>query len=301
MKRKTRSVTWPAYVVIAIVILNSNCKSGGYEYRPTYSADTEKKKILLFGVSNLSFYNSTDLFVNYINENLKGARVQAIPSTSVAGFDDKLHRGYFDFSIGSGVQALESAAHGYHIIAASVNSIGNGGVVLVNKDSAVNSYSDLRNKTIATVGPPALPGHMLQMLYLKKNGIDVKNDCRLMYVESFESIYLNLYLGRCSAGFSSVSSWCNYAAARPEIASRVHIKWEMPGLINSAILFRNDLPDEFAVQIQKLVLTMHNSEPGKKALARLGYVRYDKADSSSYAPVKNFLKEYRVLVGNDQP
>ena len=285
---------------IFILCWGANCKSRTNHYEPTYSADTSTQNIL-FGVPSQSYYEVTDLFVSYLNDHLKGVRVQAVASPSFVAFNEKLDQDYYDFTIVSGMQALESARRTYTIIGQAMDERGNRGAIIVNKDSSINQIADLRGKTVASPGPPAVPGHMLQIVYLNNNGIDVNKDIKIHYAESFESVYLNIYLGKCSAGFSTSTRWFGFVKERPEIAAKLLLKWETPAITGNAVIIRNNMDKKTAEKIRNLILTMHQNDQGKKALAKIGFRSFHPADSNSYQSVKDFLKEYSAVTSKHKP
>jgi phosphonate transport system substrate-binding protein len=295
MKGDFYKVLWQLSLVFAFFFF-SDCKQKRENYQPTFSVDTAAKKVLLFGVPTQSYYEITDLFVKYLNKRLDGVQVQTVGVSNFLGYMDKLDQGYFDFTIANGMKALQSARAGYSIVANEVDEKGYAGVVLVNKDSSINTLSDLKGKTVATAGYPALAGHMLQMVFLRKNGIDVNKDLKFSYVESFESVFLNVFLGKCAAGFAITSSWSSFIKLRPEITSKVAVKWITPPIIGNAFLLRNDVTKKIATQLREVVLTMHLNKEGRKALDKIGYVKFEPADSNSYQPVKDFLKDYNNLI-----
>ena len=45
---------------------------------------------------------------------------------------------------------------------------------------------------------------------------------------------------------------------------------------------------------------MHLNEKGKKALADIGYLKFIPADSNTYLPLRNLLKEYRELIADPE-
>jgi phosphonate transport system substrate-binding protein len=285
--------------IFLTLILCQTCKTKTEIYKPTYSADVSSKKVLLFGVPTQSYYEIHNLFVNYLNDHLQGARVQTVAAANFLGYMDKLDHQYFDITIANGFKALEAARNGYSIVGQVVEE-NYAGAILINKDSSINTLADLKGKTIATPGYPALGGHMLQMLYLSKKGVDVKKDIRLKYLESFESVFLNIYLGKCAAGFSTINSWKRFLKRRPELALKVEVKWVTPAIMGNAFLIRNDVDKALAEQLEALLLSMNTSEEGKKALAKIGYFRFKPADSNSYRPVKVFMEEYNTLVREKQ-
>jgi phosphonate transport system substrate-binding protein len=279
------------------VILWVGCNSTKDKYEPSYSLDSSSKNFLLFGVPTQSYYEITDLFVNYLNQNLKEVQLKTVASSSFSGYNEKLDQGYFDVTIVNGMVALRLAEKDYSIIGRAMDKSGNSGVILVNKDSSINSFSDLKGKTIVTPGPPALPGHMLQMLFLNKKGLDVNKDFQLSTCESFESVFLNLYLGKASAGFSTTTSWNIFLKRRPEIASKVQVKWQTQAIIGNALVFRKSLNKQTASRLASLILSMDKTEAGKKALEKIGYLRFEPATSSSFEPLRDVIKEYNSLVG----
>jgi len=282
--------------IFCMSILCNSCKQKTKNYEPNYATDSSHKKILLFGVPTQSYYEIYDLFVNYLNDHLDGAQVQTVVNSTLAGYMKKLGNQDFDLTIVNGGTALQSIRNGYAIIGRTVEEEGYAGAILVNKDSSINIVADLKGKTIASPGYPALGGHILQMLFLSKNGINVNTHIKHQYVESFESVFLNVYLGKCAAGFSTTNSWKRFIKRRPEIASRVTMKWATPAIVANALLLRNTVDKTIARQLKNLVFAMHFSERGKKALGKIGYLKFEPADSATYQPIKEFLKEYNALV-----
>ncbi|MES1226598.1 MAG: phosphate/phosphite/phosphonate ABC transporter substrate-binding protein, partial [Bacteroidota bacterium] len=211
-------------------------------------------------------------------------------------YNQKLDQKYFDFKITNGQRALESEKNGYSIVGKASDDDSYRGVILVNKDSSINNIADLKNKTIASPGEAALAGHMMPMLYLYKNGLNVKTDFRVLYSSSFESAILNIYLGKCSAGFSWISNWNSFIKRRPEIGSRVALQWKTPALINTAILFRNDMDSATTTELRSLLFSLNKSTEGRKALDPIGFTGFEFADSSTYLPVKTFLLEYNSVL-----
>jgi phosphonate transport system substrate-binding protein len=143
-------------------------------------------------------------------------------------------------------------------------------------------------------------GHLLPMVFLYKNGLDVSKQIKLKYLESFESVILNVYLGKCSAGLTTINGWHSFLKRRPEIASKVALKWVTPAVPGNVLLIRNSVDEKTANQLKNLIVTMHMNEQGRKALADLGYTRFVAADSNTYLPFRNLLKEYQAIIANSK-
>jgi phosphonate transport system substrate-binding protein len=290
------------FLIFAIALLlsgiNSGCRQKGKTYEPTYLADSSAKKKLVFIVPTQTFYETADLFVKYLNDHLTGIQIQTVAGSSFMDYVDQVSKGKFDLTITSGNNALGCIRNGYTIIGRVVELYGYSGAIIVNRDSAINDLSDLKGRTIATPGVPALGGHMLQMLYLVKNGFDIRREIKIRKVESFESVIMNVYLGKCAAGFIHKTALYTILDRRPELKSKVSVLLNTPEMVNNPILIRSGLETEIGDQLRQVLFSMHSSEDGRKALAKLGYLRMLPADSNSYQPLKSFLKEYSALVGD---
>ena len=272
------------------------CKPKATPYEPTYSIDSGQKKTLFFGLPTQSYYEIWAAFGKYMNDHLRDIHIQTVASPNFLAYMDSLNARAFDVVLINGILALDSIRLGCSILGTSVEEIANAGVILVNKDSSINNFSDLKGKLVASVGSPGLAGHMLPMLYLLKNGVNVNRDIKLKYLDSFESVILNIYLGKCSAGFTSLNIWNSFVKKRPEIAIKVSKKWETPAVVGNSLVVRNDVSEETISQLKRVLLTMHLNEKGKKALADIGYLKFLPADSNSYGPLRILLKEYKELV-----
>ncbi|MES1216384.1 MAG: PhnD/SsuA/transferrin family substrate-binding protein [Bacteroidota bacterium] len=291
---KTGAIVFTIVVVCFFGYIS--CKSKEVKYEPTYVTDPATKKILLFGVPGQPYYEATSSLVKYLNQHLKNVQVQTVASFTLEEYVHKLDQGYFNFTIFNGIKALEEQKNGYSIVGKVGDDDSYRGVILVNKDSVIRDINDLKNKSIASPGQAALAGHMMPMLYLHKNGIDVNKDIRLVYCSSFESAIMNVYLGKSAAAFSWITNWKSFIKRRPEIAAKVDLKWETPPLINTAILFRNDMDKETADELKNLLFTLHESEEGKNILDKIGFTKFEPADSNTYQPVKRFMTEYNAAI-----
>jgi phosphonate transport system substrate-binding protein len=290
-----KSVFFLSSVLLGVTVVLPSCnglssKKKGYE--PSYSPAPHSKKMLLLGVPNQPYYEITSPLVKYLNQHLKTTQIQIVASPSLNDYLDKLDQQYFDFTLIHGVKALECARNGYTIIGKGSDDDSYRGAILVNKDSAVNNFSDLKGRTIAVPSTKALAGTMMPLLFLHQHGVDVNNDLKFIYLESFESVIMNIYLGKCSAGACWVKSWEAFVKRRPELADKIMLKWVTPPLVQNAIIFKNDMAPETAKELKQLLLHIHDTEEGRNALKVIGFDQFVGADSNTYEPVKKFMKEY---------
>jgi phosphonate transport system substrate-binding protein len=277
-------------------LLLASCDGHPKNYEPTFSADSSNKKVLIFGLPNLSSYGDCDLFIKYLNKNLSKVKIRILACTNADDYLDKLTKRVFDFTIINGSLVLDAEKSGYSIVGKMGDDDKYRSVIFVRKDSGINKFSDLAGKTLTTSGPNALAGTMMPLFFLYKNGVNIKRDIKRLYAPSFESTIMNVYLGRCSAGASKRAVAVDMFKQRPEIDSKLAIKWETPPLINNALFIRNDMDTVMVNELTKLIFTLQDSEEGRKALVPLDVTKFEKATSETYKPLKQFLTEYNAVM-----
>jgi ABC-type phosphate/phosphonate transport system substrate-binding protein len=74
------------------------------------------------------------------------------------------------------------------------------------------------------------------------------------------------------------------------------VKWTTPSLPSTAVLFRKDVNPGLIKTIASLLFNLHKDEKGRQALQRVGIGRFEPADSTTYRPVKEFLRKSDSLI-----
>ena len=154
------------FIFWAIGILSlASCNSHNKNYEPTFSPDSSNKKVLVFGLPNLSSYGDCDLFIKYLNKNLSKARIRVLACLNADDYLNKLKKRAFDFTIINGSLVLDAEQNGYSIVGKMGDDDKYRSVIFVRKDSAINKFSDLTGKTLTTSGPNALAGTMMPLFF----------------------------------------------------------------------------------------------------------------------------------------
>lgn len=286
--------------IVLLIVFFSGCQNDGIkeDYTPLYSttAPLNHKTIYIFGIHPL--HNSERLFavyapmIDYINARLGNAELRLESSRDYPSFDNKLAAGHFDFALPNPYQTVTSADHGYKIFGKMGDDQNFRGIILVRKDSKIDSIDDLKGKTVSFPAPTALAATMMPQWYLYKRGIDIKKDIKNNYVGSQESSIMNVYFGKSAAAATWSSPWHAFIKKRPEVAAELMIKWETVSLPNNGLVVRNDVPQDIAEKVADIIVTLHTHEKGRKILRTMELSRYERADDKTYVPVREFLKKF---------
>src|SRR5690242_6659534 len=93
------------------------CKKDS-SYRPTYSqTETEQKNTLTVGTASSSFYEPTDMMIQYMNKRLKNKQLQIVTGSNYEEFLNKISKGIYDITLLNGLEALKAQKYGYKIVA----------------------------------------------------------------------------------------------------------------------------------------------------------------------------------------
>lgn len=286
-------------LLLTITVLLFSCKNSSppKPYQPVYSTSVDSHTTLLLGLPGFSFYDSFEDLCNYLTQKLPG-NIKVRPAAAV-NFDEYITRAQkaeFDITFTNGAFALQLDSLNYSIVAKVTDDSRYRGVILTRKDSVFKTVSDLRNKILCCAGVNTLAGAKMPLYFLAKNGLDVKNDLRLMNVASFETVFMNVYLGKCSAGTAWLESWDSFAEARPDIASKLVVRWQTDPLVNVAMLMKDDMDSLVKKTLVQLFIDLPKSTEGRQLLKQIGYSGFQKADSTNYRQVKHFLNVYEKTV-----
>jgi len=75
------------------------------------------------------------------------------------------------------------------------------GVIITRHNSSIINIDDLKGKKIMIVSPKSAGGYLSQKMFLKRKGIDVERDLRIIDAKRQENVILGVYRGEADAGF----------------------------------------------------------------------------------------------------
>jgi phosphate/phosphite/phosphonate ABC transporter binding protein len=84
------------------------------------------------------------------------------------------------------------------------------GVIITGYNSGIMNIGDLKGKKIMIVSPTSAGGYLSQKMFLKRKGIDVERDVKLIDAKRQENVILGVYRGEADAGFireSALAVW----------------------------------------------------------------------------------------------
>lgn len=234
--------------------------------------------------------------IDYLNVRLGGPVLELEASRDYEAFEQKLYYRNFDFALSNPYQTVMAVTNGFRIFAKMGDDDQARGLILLRRDSPISAVGDLKGKTISYPAPSALAATLLPQAYLHEHGLDTQKDVDNRYVGSEESSILSVYLGRAAAGTTWPSAWVRFQRDDPAKAAELTVKWETPSLPNGGWVARDDIPPELVDKLTTLLLSLHESEEGRRLLDHMLVSRFEPATDSTYQPVQDFLRQFNDTV-----
>lgn len=290
----------------SLLAILAGCDNGSeqkQQYTPKFSEKPleQKKEEYIFGIHPLhnpqQLQSIYDPLMDYLSAHIPEITFRLEASRNYAAFEEKLYAGKFQFALPNPYHTVVAAdGKGYKIIAKMGNDDNFRGIIVVRKDSGITDILQLKGKKISYPAPTALAATLLPQYYLATHGIDVNKDVENLYVGTHESSLMNVYLKQVSAGATWPSAWKFFEKEHPEFANELEVKWQTDKLPNNGIIANNDVPAAIVNKVADLLINLHTVPEGQEILARMPLERFEKADSQTFQPVREFVDNFTRTV-----
>jgi phosphonate transport system substrate-binding protein len=284
-------------LLLDLPLLADSSKQSDDTYEPRFSTQS-RSKLTKYIIGIHPLHNPKRLFevygpiVDFLNANMPEADFTLEASRNYEDFDRKLYSGHFDFAMPNPYQTINSLKHGYHVFGKMADDDDFRGIILVRRDSGINTVADLKGKAVSYPAPTALAATLMTQYYLHTHGIDVNHDIENRYVGSQESSIINVLRGHVAAGATWPVPWKTFSNENPQLASQLEVKWQTEPLQNNGWVMRKDLPPELTDKFAKLLFNLDRHDPGREMLARIPVTRFEPANDDSYGPVQVFIATF---------
>lgn len=162
-------------------------------------------------------------------------------------------------------------------------------VIVVPKDSKINSLNDLKGKKLSTTARVALSTLMIKA-HLRKAGINTKKDLSLIYTPSHNASLISTYKGVTEAGSLMLPP---FKRAKKEIRKSVRVLSLTDGVPHMPIAVAKSLNKATAEKIKMALVQLKNSNEGKALLKHLRWPGFVAAKPSEYDKLKWAVDELK--------
>jgi phosphonate transport system substrate-binding protein len=220
-------------------------------------------------------------------EQRTGLRFKLVGSAKIPVFEQKYEQGDYDFAYMNPYHLL--VAHDCQGYQPLVRDGGRQlrGILVVAKESQIQSVDELAEKRVAFPSPNALGASLLMRAELAKlHGVEIIPH----YVQTHSSVYLHVALGQTIAGGGVAST---LRSQKPEVREKLRILYETRPMSPHPISVHPRVPEADRLKVQQALLEMAKTEAGSALLAKIPMHQAQKASLEDYTPMSTWgLEEF---------
>ncbi|MEX2541496.1 MAG: phosphate/phosphite/phosphonate ABC transporter substrate-binding protein [Trueperaceae bacterium] len=241
--------------------------------------------------------DSLDPLADMLSERLL-IPVETFVSTNYVGLVEAMGTGRVDiglFGPAALVQAMDR--HGAEVILASVRFGSNTykSQFTVRCNSGIESFEDLRGKSIAFVEPGSTSGYQFPYVFLKnEHGIDPNTDMDPINAGSHDAAVLAVYNGDVDVSTTFNDARTAIEGDYPDVMDKLCVLGYTRDIPNDGVVVRPDLDDDLKQQIQQALIEIAETEEGKALTDELFNVTgFAPIDPSAYDVVRDVSREFQ--------
>ncbi|MDH5517630.1 MAG: phosphate/phosphite/phosphonate ABC transporter substrate-binding protein [Gammaproteobacteria bacterium] len=288
----------PVVFLAVLFLLACTSDHDQNNYQPSFASANNAKTTTqyIFGVHPLHnpqrLHEVFSPLMTYLSQHVDNATFKLEASRNYASYNKKLYAGKFDFALPNPYQTVNAIKKGYKVFGKMADDHKFRGIILVRKDSQIQSISDLKGKVVSYPAPTALAATMMPQYYIQTHGLNVMKDIDNRYVGSQESSIMNVFFNHSAAAATWPFPWISLSRERPELAQQLEVKWQTETLPNNGLIVKPDVDQAVVDKVGFLLFRLHQNTEGKEILSRMELSAFEVANQDTYLPVSQFLEKF---------
>ena len=208
-----------------------------------------------------------------------GLRLQFATAPSIPEFERRLQQGQYQVAYMNPYHFTQFSERPGYVAIAKARNKRIRGLIVVAKDSPLQSLKQLQNTTLAFPAPNAFAATLLVQSQLNHLNIDFNSK----YVSSHDSVYRSVAKGLHPAG-GGIQRTLNTLPKR--LRTRLRILWTSAGHTPHAIATHPDLDIEIVTKLQSVLIHLTDSVEGRALLQGLRIQGFETASQSDWDDVR---------------
>ena len=201
-------------------------------------------------------------------------------SQTIPVFEKQLLAGEFDFAYVNPYQLLKTSSPNVYTPLVRDIETDLRGILVVRKDSPYMKLEDLRDQKIAFPSPNALGASLMTRATLTR---EMKIPFKARYVNSHDSVYLNVVLGNTAAGGGVASTLAHQSAT---VRDQLRILHTTAAVAPHPLTAHPRVPEAIRNAVQQTMLSLGKTKSGIKLLSHIPIKTIAIAQMKDYDPLK---------------
>ncbi len=229
-------------------------------------------------------------FSNYLSQQL-GVKVTVIIPNSYQEVIDGLKKKQLHFALLGPKSYIEANKQANTMTAIRIIDIngekGYKGIIIVNKDSNYNQFSDLENKSWAFTDDNSTSGYLIPSIYFASIAhIDPKRFfSQITFSGNHDNSILKVKNGEVAAAATNNVALQKGAGKKWQL-SDFRILWESEFIPNDMFAYRQDIPDSLKQAFTQAALNYHDQQ----GLTAMGATRLVSSQDEDYAFIRKLVE-----------
>ncbi len=218
-------------------------------------------------------------FLAWVSEN-SGVQLRFVTAPDIPTFEKRLKEGAYDFAYMNPYHyTVFHKKPGYKALAKEKDRKLKG-ILVVRKDSKINSIKELGGSTVIFPSPAAFAASILPRSALMKAGVTFTTK----FVSSHESVYLNVEKGLYPAGGGIVRT---FEMLDKAVSQNLRVLWTTPQFTPHAIATHPKLSQDVAKKVLNTFLKMSSDPVGQQKLKLIGFKGIEAASDSEWNDIRH--------------
>lgn len=167
------------------------------------------------------------------------------------------------------------------------------GIIIVRKDSGINTIDDLRNKRIAFTDPQSTSGFIFPVHLFAKHGLEIYKDYDHFFLDGHDNVVLNVLRRRYDAGACYYDARLVALRDNPAQIDELKIIEKTEDISNDPIVAGPRLvaDKEWFNKIRQAFLDLNDHPDREEVFSSLSITGYVKAEDEEYSIIREVLNK----------
>jgi len=163
--------------------------------------------------------------------------------------------------------------------------------IIVNKDSNIKNFKELKNRSFAFVDPLSNTGKTYPTYLLTQmNETPDTFFSRYIYTHRHDKSIMAVAQGFADGAAVDGPIWDYLDKTNARYTSQTQVILKSPPFASPPVIARKDLSPELKEKISKILIEMHNDEKGREILKGMMIDRFVRGDDADFASARTMIK-----------
>lgn len=298
-----------SFVLLALALFAVNIATSPKGAKTSFQVDSGELVIALVPEKNVfeqkkRYHYITDYLSHELNVPVRAEIMSDYSEICQVFLEGKADIGFFgslSYGLARAKALVEPIARPVWLNGSSTYS----GYLFVRKDSGIKSVEDMKGERLALVHKATIAGYIFPLEYFREYGIDDLEEhfSKVHFCGSHDAAAWVVYSGEAEVGACKNHIFNSFCETNSDFKEQMVVLAESGEVPSNGMAVRIDLAPSLKIQLKQLLLNMHTTKEGIKALNGFNAKRFIETTDQDYMPLYRMIDELGIdlqTYGSDQ-